>query len=69
MDINSAKLQINHKIALQTSGLQERFNQTLERAHIKYASDRQTDWNLHVKRILFGYRTPTHARTGVAPFT
>lgn len=72
-DIICAKLQIDHRIASayhpQTNGLQERFNQTLERALIKCVNEKQDDWDLHIKRILFGYRTSVHASTGVTPFT
>lgn len=72
-DILCEKLQINHKIASpyhpQTNGLQERFNQTLERALMKCVNEKQNDWDMHIKRILFGYRTSVHASTGVAPFT
>ena len=71
-DIICAKLQIDHRIASayhpQTNGLQERFNQTLERALIKCVNEKQNDWDLHIKRILFGYRTSVHASTGVTPF-
>ena len=72
-DIICAKLQIDHKIASayhpQTNGLQERFNQTLERALIKCVNEKQNDWDLLIKRILFGYRTSVHAITYVTPFT
>ena len=72
-DILCEKLQINHRIASpyhpQTNGLQERFNQTLERALMKCVNEKQNDWDMHIKTILFGYRTSVHASTGVAPFT
>ena len=72
-DIICSKLQINHRIASayhsQTNGLQERFNQTLERALIKCVNNKQDNWDLHIKRILFEYRTSIHASTGVVPFT
>ena len=68
---SSVKLQINHKIASpyhpQTNGLQERFNQTFERALMKCVNEKQNDWDMHIKRILFGYRTSVHASTLVLP--
>lgn len=39
----------------QTNGVVERFNQTLRRATQKSIQDNQTDWNLHVDEVLFGY--------------
>lgn len=72
-DTICSKLQINHRIASayhpQTNGLQERFNQTLERSLMKCVNEKQDDWDLHINSILFGYRTSVHASTGVTPFT
>ena len=65
-------LKIDHRIASayhpQTNELQERFNQTLERSLVKYVNDEQNDWDLHIDRILFAYRTAVHASTDVSPF-
>ena len=36
---------------------------------MKWVNEKQYDWDMHIKRILFGYRTSIHASTGVAPFT
>ena len=70
---SSVKLHINHKIASpyhpQTNGLQERFNQTLEKTLMKCVNEKQNDWDMRIKRILFGYRTSVHASTDLAPFT
>ncbi len=40
----------------QTNGLTERFNQTLKSALIQVVNRQQNDWDLHLEKILFGYR-------------
>lgn len=46
-----------------------RYNQTLEGELIYCVKGKQDDWALHIKRILFGYRTSVSPSTGVNPFT
>ena len=48
--------------------LQERFNQTLERAISKYANENHDDLDHHLDGILFAYRTAQHDSTKVSPF-
>ena len=36
---------------------------------MKCVNEKKNDWDMHIKRILFGYRTSVHASTGVSPFT
>ena len=41
----------------QTNGLDERMNQTLKGALVKYVNENQNDWDVHIKSVLFTYRT------------
>ena len=41
----------------QSSALDERTNQRLTRALMKFMNDNQNDWDVHIKSILFAYRT------------
>ena len=52
----------------QTNGLVERFNQTLRRAIQRSIQDNQADWDLHVDKVLFGYRIGIQASTAYSPF-
>ena len=40
-----------------SNALDERMNQTLTRALMKFVNDNQDDWDVHIKSILFAYRT------------
>lgn len=51
----------------QTNGLVERFNQTLRQALQKSVKDHK-DWDLHLNKILFGYRIGMQASTQCSPF-
>jgi len=68
----SSKLSIDHRIASachpQTKGQQERFNQTMERAIVKIVNEQHDDWDLHLNRILFAYRTAKQNSTKTSPF-
>lgn len=46
----------------------ERFNRTLESMLTMVVNDHQTDWDLHLPRVLFAYRTAIHDATGFSPF-
>ncbi|XP_071842970.1 uncharacterized protein [Apostichopus japonicus] len=63
---------VDHRVSSsyhpQTNGLDERFNQTLQRALIKVVNNNQDDWDEMLSSILMGYRTAKHASTGLSPF-
>ena len=52
----------------QGNGQVERFNRTLEAMLATVINDHQTDWDLHLPKLLFAYRTALHAATGFSPF-
>ena len=52
----------------QSNGLDERFNQTLQRQLLKYVNDEQTDWDLHLDAVLFLYRVSRQDLTKTSPF-
>ena len=52
----------------QSNGLDERFNQTLQRQLLKYIDDKQDDWDLYLNAILFSYRVSQQASTKYSPF-
>ena len=53
----------------QTNGLDERFNQTLQRQLLKFVEEEQTDWDLFIDTILFSYRVSPQDSTKVSPFS
>ena len=52
----------------QTDGQTERFNATLEDMLAIYTSKHQRDWDVHLPKVLFAYRTSLHASTRETPF-
>ena len=52
----------------QGNGQVERFNRTLEAMLAKLAKENQKDWDLHIPRVLFAYRTALHESTGYTPY-
>ena len=52
----------------QGNGQVERFNRTLEGMLSKVVSDHQRDWDEHLQKVLFAYRTAIHESTGYLPF-
>ena len=52
----------------QSNGLDERFNQTLQRQLLKYTSEEQNKWDLYLDAILFSYRVSRQDSTRVSPF-
>lgn len=53
----------------QSNGLDERFNQTLQRQLLKYiAGDEQSNWDLYLDSILFSYRISKQSSTKFSPF-
>ena len=53
----------------QGNGQVERFNRTLESMLAMVVNDHQTDWDLHLPRVLFAYHTAIHDAIGFSPFT
>ena len=52
----------------QTNGLDERFNQTLQRALIKMIEENQCEWDKFLDSVLFAYRTSKRASTQLSLF-
>ena len=52
----------------QSNGLDERLNQTLTRALVKFVNDNQDDWDVHIKSVLFAYQTSKNDSTKFTPF-
>ena len=63
---------IEHRVSSvyhpQTNGLDERMNQTVTKAIVKYLNPEQDDWDDHTDAILFSYHTSIHASTKFTPF-
>lgn len=52
----------------QSNGLDERFNQTLQRQLLKFVETEQNQWDLFLDSILFSYRVSQHDSTRYSPF-
>ena len=52
----------------QTNGLDERFNQTLQRSLLKMTEDNHNEWDKYLDSVLFAYRTSKQASTRFSPF-
>ncbi|CAB4009128.1 retrotransposable element [Paramuricea clavata] len=52
----------------QSNGLDERFNQTIQRALRKAVNEKQDNWDEAIDDILFAYRTSVQATTKHTPF-
>ena len=52
----------------QTDGMVERFNATLANMLSAYVAADQSDWDVHLPRVLLAYRASTHTSTGDSPF-
>ena len=52
----------------QSNGLDERFNETLQRALIKMIEENQSEWDKFLDSVLFAYRTSKQASTQFSPF-
>jgi len=65
------KFEIKHKLSSpyhpQTNGLVERFNRTLCESLAK-VSEKENQWDEHIKSVLFGYRTTKQRTTKHTPF-
>ena len=66
------RLGINHTRTTayhpQGNGQVERFNRTLESMLSKMVNENQKDWDTHLPKALFAYRTAIHNSTGYSPF-
>ena len=51
-----------------SNGLDERFNQTLQRQLLKYVGEKQNDWDLYLDAVLFSYRVSRQDSTKTSPF-
>ena len=52
----------------QTNGLDERFNQTLQRSLLKMVGENEDEWENYLESVLFAYRTSKQASTKYSPF-
>ena len=52
----------------QTNGLDERFNQTLQRQLLKFVGKEQNEWDLYIDSILFSYRVSRQDSTKYSPY-
>ena len=52
----------------QTNGLDERFNQMLQRSLLKMVEENKNDWERFLDPILLAYRTSKQASTKYSPF-
>lgn len=52
----------------QTNSIVERFNKTLCTSFEMLVNSEQNDWDKHIKKILFTYRTRNHSTTKISPY-
>eukprot|EP00731_Ephydatia_muelleri_P006855 Em0003g1103a len=52
----------------QRNGQVERFNRTLKAILSKVVAENQRDWDCHIPKALFAYRTAFHESSGYSPF-
>ena len=50
------------------NGKVEHFNYTLEAMLAKLVKENQKDWDLHIPKVLFSYRTTLYESTGYCPY-
>ncbi|XP_069104102.1 uncharacterized protein [Argopecten irradians] len=66
------RLNIEHKVTSayhpQTNGLTERFNKTLCDSLVKYANERQNNWDQYLQMVAFATRTCVQKSTKETPF-
>ncbi|KAL5505712.1 hypothetical protein EMCRGX_G007192 [Ephydatia muelleri] len=67
-EIAGVEHQVSSAYHPQTNGLDERMNQTLTKAIVKYINTEQDDWDEHIESVLFSYRTSVHASTKFTTF-
>ena len=52
----------------QENGQVERFNRTVEAMLAKMVGEHHSDWDKHLQKALFAYRTSLHESTGYSPY-
>ena len=52
----------------QGNGQVERFNRTVEAMLAKMVGEHHSDWDKHLQKALFAYRTSLHESTGYSPY-
>ena len=52
----------------QSNGLDERFNQTIQRQLLKFVEEEQSNWDLYIDSILFSYRVSRQDSMKESPF-
>ena len=52
----------------QANGLDERFNQTVQKMLVKYAKEQKECWEDYLKCCLLAYNTPKHESSKFTPF-
>jgi IS30 family transposase len=66
------KLNIKHNLATpyhpQSNGLDERFNQTLQRMLVKFCNSDKTNWDEYLNTCVFAYNTSRHESSLYSPF-
>ena len=67
-DLMGAKCNLTSAYNPQSNGLDERFNQALQRQLLKYISKEQTQWDLYLDSILFSYHVSWQDSTQHSPF-
>ena len=65
MGINQTRTTAYHP---QGNGQVERFNRTLEAMLAKIVQQNQRDWDQHLPKVMFAYRTAIQEATGYTPF-
>ena len=67
-----AQTRTEHRISttyhLQTNGLVERYNQTLQRSLLKLVNKQQNNWDEFINGVLLAYRTSKQKSTQFTPF-
>ena len=53
---------------LQSNGLDERFNQTIQSMLVKFVNERKSNWDEHLDSCSFAYNTARHDSTKFSPF-
>ena len=67
-DLMGVKCNVTNVYHPQSNGLDERFNQTLQRQLLKYISKEETQWDLYLDSILFSYCVSRQDSTRHSPF-
>ncbi len=62
------KVTLLHISFLQANGLDERFNQTLQKMLTKYVHDKKEVWDNYLDTCIYAYNTAVHESTSFSPF-